>query len=157
MYFIWLSTICRKLAWEWATDKKMPNCLEPLSSSCIQITLYLSAKIRQKTENERNSVKNIGIKHFSKLDGSFRQNHRMPQKMQIEARVTLLSRYFTHRIMPSRKWLRVGWQTSVYGIRAYEIKDCPGIGNMKDRKRWCTDAIAPMCRDLLTAFRLCMN
>lgn len=39
-YLIWLSTLCRKLAWERATDKKIPSCLESLYSSCFQITLF---------------------------------------------------------------------------------------------------------------------
>ena len=44
-YLIWLSTLCRKLAWERATDKKMPDCSESLYSSCFQITLCFDAKI----------------------------------------------------------------------------------------------------------------
>ena len=44
-YFIWLSTNYIQLAWEWATDKKMPNCSETLYSSCFQITLCFDAKI----------------------------------------------------------------------------------------------------------------
>lgn len=44
-YLIWLSTFCRKLAWERATDKKIPSCLESLYSSCFQITLFLDAKV----------------------------------------------------------------------------------------------------------------
>lgn len=43
--FIWLSTNYIQLAWERATDKKMPDCSESLYSSCFQITLYLDAKI----------------------------------------------------------------------------------------------------------------
>ena len=39
-YLIWLSTLCRKLAWERATDKKIPSCLESLYSSCFHITLF---------------------------------------------------------------------------------------------------------------------
>ena len=75
-------------------------------------------------------------------------------KKPFEARVTLLSRYSFLRksILPrmAKKWVGIHWITAIWNTK---IGIIPVPEEWKTEKRRYTDAIAPICCDLLTALR----